>query len=163
MGEQSQSHTFSTVHTCRDEHYHDGSHRQVELQYKFICHTYTCVQVERKCPCSSIHHTPQVILVALLGYGCAAAFLHVYDLAIGTILLCFCEDFKVHEYTSDWTCKQVPSCVRSCPHRIIIILHNAAEMQTTICAHAFVSPWQVHRVDDPTATDLHMEVRSMYL
>ena len=83
---------------------------------------------------STTHHTPQVILVALLGYGCAAAFLHVYDLAIGTILLCFCEDFKVHEYTSDWTCKQVPSCVRSCPHRIIIILHNAAEMQTTICA-----------------------------
>merc|ERR1712048_878178 len=36
-------------------------------------------------------------LVALLGYGCAAAFLHVYDLAIGTILLCFCEDFKVHK------------------------------------------------------------------
>jgi len=36
-------------------------------------------------------------LVALLGYGCAAAFLHVYDLSIGTILLCFCEDFKVHK------------------------------------------------------------------
>jgi len=36
-------------------------------------------------------------LVALLAYGSAAAFLHVYDLAIGTILICFCEDFKVHQ------------------------------------------------------------------
>jgi len=51
-----------------------------------------------------------VALVALLAYGCAAAFLHVYDIAIGTILLCFCEDYKVH------------------------------------------------MVDDPTQTDLHMEV-----
>jgi len=38
-----------------------------------------------------------LFLVGLLGYGCAAAFLHVYDLAIGTILLCFCEDYKVHK------------------------------------------------------------------
>jgi len=38
-----------------------------------------------------------LILIALLGYFCAAAFLHVYDLAIASILLCFCEDYKVHQ------------------------------------------------------------------
>jgi len=37
------------------------------------------------------------VLVALLGYGCGAAFLYVYDLAIASILLCFCEDYKVHQ------------------------------------------------------------------
>jgi len=38
-----------------------------------------------------------LVLIGVLGYFCAAAFLHVYDLAIATILLCFCEDYKVHQ------------------------------------------------------------------
>lgn len=37
-----------------------------------------------------------VTLVGLLAFGIASAFLHVYDLAIATILLCFCEDYKYH-------------------------------------------------------------------
>merc|ERR1711939_930214 len=37
------------------------------------------------------------VLVTFLGYFCGAAFLYVYDLAIATILLCFCEDYKVHQ------------------------------------------------------------------
>lgn len=37
-----------------------------------------------------------VILTFLLSFGVAEAFLHVYDLAIATILLCFCEDFRYH-------------------------------------------------------------------
>eukprot|EP00591_Stephanopyxis_turris_P010664 CAMPEP_0195527514 /NCGR_PEP_ID=MMETSP0794_2-20130614/29231_1 /TAXON_ID=515487 /ORGANISM="Stephanopyxis turris, Strain CCMP 815" /LENGTH=1048 /DNA_ID=CAMNT_0040658435 /DNA_START=444 /DNA_END=3590 /DNA_ORIENTATION=+ len=37
-----------------------------------------------------------VTLTGLLAFGVASAFLHVYDLAIATILLCFCEDYKFH-------------------------------------------------------------------
>jgi hypothetical protein len=37
-----------------------------------------------------------VTLVGIISFGVAAAFLHVYDLAIATILLCFCEDYKYH-------------------------------------------------------------------
>ena len=35
-----------------------------------------------------------VTLTGILAFGVASAFLHVYDLAIATILLCFCEDYK---------------------------------------------------------------------
>ena len=35
-----------------------------------------------------------VTLSGLIAFGVASAFLHVYDLAIATILLCFCEDYK---------------------------------------------------------------------
>jgi len=38
-----------------------------------------------------------VVIIGTLGYFCAASFLHVYDLAIQSILLCFCEDYKVHQ------------------------------------------------------------------
>merc|ERR1712066_978733 len=31
------------------------------------------------------------LIVLIMGYFCASAFLHVYDLAISSILLCFCE------------------------------------------------------------------------
>lgn len=37
-----------------------------------------------------------VTLTGILAFGVASAFLHVYDLAIATILLCFCEDYKYH-------------------------------------------------------------------
>ena len=35
-----------------------------------------------------------VTLTGILAFGVASAFLHVYDLAIATILMCFCEDYK---------------------------------------------------------------------
>ena len=41
-----------------------------------------------------------VVLTFLLSFGVAEAFLHVYDLAIATILLCFCEDYKYHNVES---------------------------------------------------------------
>lgn len=37
-----------------------------------------------------------MIVVVFLSYGTASAFLSVYELAIQTILLCFCEDYNVH-------------------------------------------------------------------
>lgn len=37
-----------------------------------------------------------LFVVSILCYVIASAFLHVYDLAIQTILLCFCEDYNVH-------------------------------------------------------------------
>ena len=37
-----------------------------------------------------------LFVVSILCFTIASAFLHVYDLAIQTILLCFCEDYNVH-------------------------------------------------------------------
>merc|ERR1711964_129396 len=37
-----------------------------------------------------------LFVVTIMCFTCASAFLHVYDLAIQTILLCFCEDYNVH-------------------------------------------------------------------
>lgn len=37
-----------------------------------------------------------LFVVAILCFIISSAFLHVYDLAIQTILLCFCEDYNVH-------------------------------------------------------------------
>jgi len=37
-----------------------------------------------------------VVLTGILAYAVASAFLYVYDLAISSILLCFCEDYKIH-------------------------------------------------------------------
>ena len=43
----------------------------------------------------ALHSTAPVVLVTvLLGYMIAASFMYVYDLAIDTILLCFCEDVR---------------------------------------------------------------------
>lgn len=36
------------------------------------------------------------VFTGILAYAVASAFLYVYDLAISSILLCFCEDYKIH-------------------------------------------------------------------
>ncbi len=37
-----------------------------------------------------------MIVTFLLAWAVSASFLYVYDLAIATILLCFCEDYRYH-------------------------------------------------------------------
>ena len=37
-----------------------------------------------------------VVLAGTVGYFAATNFLNVYEVAISSILLCFCEDFKMH-------------------------------------------------------------------
>lgn len=50
--------------------------------------------------CCSLRYVNNIFiplsLTFLLAYSVAAAFLHVYDLTIATMLLCFCEDYKYH-------------------------------------------------------------------
>lgn len=41
-----------------------------------------------------------VIVTALVAYFCSTLFLDVYDLSISSILLCFCEDYKMHVQTN---------------------------------------------------------------
>lgn len=43
-----------------------------------------------------------MILTAILSYGVASFFLGVYETAIDTILLCFCEDCKVNKATGTY-------------------------------------------------------------
>ena len=43
-----------------------------------------------------------MIITAILSYGVASFFLGVYETAIDTILLCFCEDCKINKSTGTY-------------------------------------------------------------
>jgi hypothetical protein len=98
-----------------------------------------------------------VTLTAILAYGVASAFLHVYDLAIATILLCFCEDFKFHSVgepskTADHDEVFMPTSLRN-------IVLSAEERRNLSHPMTFeevrVYAESVHKVNDLDIDDVH--------
>jgi len=80
-------------------------------------------------------------LTFLLAYAVAAAFLHVYDLAIATILLCFCEDFRYHS-VDDASKSADHDEVRACSEAVAACLKRRLQLLSStlrLGVHALVA------------------------